>query len=124
MEKTSLRDPMRSDTFTGPSAGHSGRIVGPTRPLLQHDFQKIYAKKNLSERGKVVLANREVGWDAYWSKNIRQARAAFPRNISYRSITAATPIRALPSSIRRSTRTTLPRARIKTAEPCVFSPER
>src|SRR6267143_7123303 len=61
MEKTSLRDPMRSDTFTGPSAGHSGRIVGPTRPLLQHDFQKIYAKKNRSERGKVVLANHRVG---------------------------------------------------------------
>src|SRR4029077_14085395 len=32
MEKTSLRDPMRSDTSTGPPAGHSGRIVGPTRP--------------------------------------------------------------------------------------------
>src|SRR6267154_6368053 len=32
IEKISLRDPMRSDTFTGPSAGHSGRIVGPTRP--------------------------------------------------------------------------------------------
>jgi len=35
--------------------------VGPTRPLLQHDFQKIYAKKNRSERGKVVLANHRVG---------------------------------------------------------------
>src|SRR5205823_13617996 len=39
MEKISLRDPMRSDTFTGPSAGHSGRIVGLIRPRLQDDFQ-------------------------------------------------------------------------------------
>src|SRR5437660_8890436 len=41
IEKTSFRDPMRSDTFTGPSAGHSCRIVGLTQPGLQDEFQNI-----------------------------------------------------------------------------------
>src|SRR6266550_1248523 len=40
MEKTSFRDPMRSDTFTGPSAGNSGRIVGPTQRRLQDEFER------------------------------------------------------------------------------------
>ncbi len=49
------------------------------------------------------------------------ALAASPRIMSYRSITAATPIRAGPSSVRRSTRTTFPRARTNTSVPCVIS---
>src|SRR6266550_5423408 len=57
MEKISLRDPMRSDTFTGPSAGHSGRIVGLTRPRLQDDFQNIPAQKKNAGRKK-----RERPW--------------------------------------------------------------
>src|SRR6267142_406787 len=62
MEKISLRDPMRSDTFTRPSAGHSCRIVGPTRPRLQDDFQNIPAQeKNAGrEKGGEILANRSA----------------------------------------------------------------
>ncbi len=41
--------------------------------------------------------------------------------MSYRSITAATPIRTLPSSMRFSMRTTFPNARTKTSEPWVIS---
>src|SRR5229473_1323961 len=41
--------------------------------------------------------------------------------MSYRSITAATPIRNSPSSPRRSTRTTLPNARTNTSVLCVIS---
>src|SRR5882724_6160070 len=41
--------------------------------------------------------------------------------MSYRSITAATPIRNSPSSPRRSTRTTLPKARTNTSVLCVIS---
>src|SRR6266550_2317792 len=66
MEKISLRDPMRSDTFTGPSAGHSGRIVGLTRPRLQDDFQNINIpaqEKNAGrEKRGETLANRSAGW--------------------------------------------------------------
>jgi len=49
------------------------------------------------------------------------ALATSPRMISYRSMTAATPMRVLPSSMRRSTRTTLPRARTNTSVPWVIS---
>src|SRR5213078_2158237 len=65
MEKISLRDPMRSDTFTGPSAGHSGQIVGLTRPRLQQDdFQNIPAQeKNVGRENRgETLANRSAGW--------------------------------------------------------------
>src|SRR5580692_9419463 len=37
MENTSLRDPIRSDTFIGPSAGRSGRMLGPTHPEMQDE---------------------------------------------------------------------------------------
>src|SRR5713226_6187008 len=88
MENTSLRDPMRSETFTGPSAGDSGRIVGPTRPGLQHEFEKFHPGEN-SERDS--RDSRIVTLDGPRAApgNVGQARAASPRIISYRSITAA-----------------------------------
>src|SRR6266478_3967716 len=63
MEKISFRDPMRSDTFTEPSAGHSGRIVGLTRPRLQDYFQNIPAQeKNAGQKKRgETLANRSAG---------------------------------------------------------------
>src|SRR6266850_3615086 len=42
MEKTSLREPMRSETFIGPSDGGFRRMVGPTHRQMQHE--------NLEER--------------------------------------------------------------------------
>src|SRR5229473_3384909 len=45
MENTSLRDPMRSDTFTGPSAGHSGAILGPTPPGMQDENRGLTGDK-------------------------------------------------------------------------------
>ena len=38
MENTSLRDPIRSDTFIGPSAGQSGRMLGPTYQEMQDEI--------------------------------------------------------------------------------------
>src|SRR5713226_6285039 len=38
MEKTSLRDPITSDTFIGLSAGQLGRMVGPTCPRMQDEI--------------------------------------------------------------------------------------
>src|SRR6267378_3377228 len=64
MEKTSFRDPMRSDTFTGPSAGNSGRIVGPTQPLLQDEFQNIPGQnKTLDEKQRRDSAKLSSGLD-------------------------------------------------------------
>src|SRR6267143_1929331 len=64
IEKTSLRDPMRSDTFTGPSAGHSGRIVGLTQPGLQDEFQ------NIPGQNKTFDEKRE---ERFW-QTVRQDR--------------------------------------------------
>jgi hypothetical protein len=49
------------------------------------------------------------------------SRALSPRTISYRSITAATPIRSCTSSLFLSTRITRPWARTKTSVPRVIS---
>src|SRR5438477_6655319 len=68
MEKTSFRDPMRSDTFTGPSAGNSGRIVSPTQRRLQDEFQK-------------TLPDCPAGLDMRQPRKRDQARAASPDNI-------------------------------------------
>src|SRR5947207_13727548 len=81
MEKISLRDPMRSDTFTAPSAGHSGRIVGLTWPRLQDDFQNIPAqKKNVGrEKRGEILANRSAGWVTL-AEETRSGSRGFPAN--------------------------------------------
>src|SRR5437660_3233093 len=79
IEKISLRDPMRSDTFTGPSAGDSCRIVGLTWPRLQDDFQNIPAqKKNVGrEKRGEILANRSAGWVTP-AKETRSGSRGFP----------------------------------------------
>src|SRR5882672_2809038 len=38
MENTSLRDPIRSDTFIGLSRGHPRRMVGPIYPGMQDEI--------------------------------------------------------------------------------------
>jgi len=115
---------MRSDNFTGPSGGTSGQRVGPTRPLLQHDFQKIYARKIGAKGGEVVLANHRVGVGCVLVPKTSVKPEHISREIySYRSIPAATPIRALASSIRRSTRTTLPELGLRPPNVCVIPRE-
>src|ERR1700730_7641373 len=80
MEKISLRDPLRSDTFNRSSEGHSCRMVGPTRPRLQDDFQNIPAQEKDAGREKrgEILANRSAGWDMRrpWEK--RSGSRGFP----------------------------------------------
>src|SRR5712691_2384849 len=86
IEKISLRDPMRSDTFTGPSAGHSGRIVGLTWPRLQDEFQHIPGQnKTWDEKERRDSGNPFGRMGQRRPRKRGQARAASPRTMSYRS---------------------------------------
>src|SRR5712691_6232658 len=61
IENTSLRDPIRSDTFIGLSRGHPCRIVGPTYPGMQDEIiSPIGWKGYRNRRGRVMDVHRSV----------------------------------------------------------------
>src|SRR5437016_6329928 len=120
MENTSLRDPIRSDTFIGPSAGQFRRMLGPTCQEMQDEIPGLPEEEAVGVAEEISYLVFPVG-PRRRRGDLDYVRAASPRIISYRSITAATPIRLSPSSDRFSTRTTFPSARTNTSVPWVIS---
>src|SRR6266581_9304460 len=109
MENTSLRDPIRSATFIGPSGEQPSAIVGSSLARMQDENNHLATDNHFPEKNPQLCAHACQRGRLTWgsSAGLLHARAARPRMISYRSMTAATPMLGSSSSGRCSTRITL-----------------
>src|SRR5260370_21431714 len=101
MEKTSLREPIRSATFTGPSAGTVWPDSRPNLPLIATRILDDSRHKKKHGNTRRATLREPSGWvrDGCVQESSGQALAASPRIISYRPVTTATPTHAAHSSL-------------------------
>src|SRR5258708_3341950 len=80
MEKTSLREPIRSATFTGPSEGTVWPDSRPNLPSIATRFLDNSRHKKKQHIRDEALANRQTGLEMGPLKNLGSCSGSFPAN--------------------------------------------